>query len=276
LRATGRFRRQRRHLAEFSDLANRAQFDVVRKLPCIQALLELHHVVAVVLPELAMDGLELFLQIELALILKERATNLFVELALETKQLRLGGEHLIQGFEQCGNVRCRQELLTYIDAHGEMGGDAIGLPRQRIRALNERDHLVRDAPVQRDVLLEQREHAPREDVDRVGVGDFRLGFLGECRAHETGRRHVARDASARHTLDENSRRSIGLSRRLDNARDNADAVEITRCRLFGVGAALRDEEQRPTLRRGGLDGRQGRLPAHEERHGDVGEDDDVA
>ena len=32
----------------------------------------------------------------------------------------------------------------------------------RVGALDERDDLVRDAAVQRDVLLEQREHAPRE------------------------------------------------------------------------------------------------------------------
>ena len=51
---------------------------------------ELLESVAIVLAELAVDRLELLLQIELALVLKERAAHLSFDLPLEAQDLDLG------------------------------------------------------------------------------------------------------------------------------------------------------------------------------------------
>ena len=158
-----------------------------------------------------------------------------------------------------------------------MRRDAVRLALDRVGALDERDDLVRNAAVQRDVLLEQREHAARDDVQvRRIVRVRRVDFVGERGAQVARRRHVARDASARDALDEDARRSVCLPRRLDDPRDDADAMQVAGRRLLDVGAALRDEEEQPVLRRGRLDGAERRLAADEQRHRDVGKDDDVA
>ena len=61
---------------------------------------ELVEAIALVLPELAVDRLELLLQIELALILEERAAHLALDLALEAQDLDLGGERVARACEK--------------------------------------------------------------------------------------------------------------------------------------------------------------------------------
>src|SRR6266516_4364417 len=101
-----------------------------------------------------MNRLELLLQVELALILEERAAHLVVYLALESQQLDFRsqqlGEHAKQR-EQGGRL---QQRLTSLDAHAQVRGDAECLSRRAVGALNERHDLRRNAPVQGDVLLE--------------------------------------------------------------------------------------------------------------------------
>jgi hypothetical protein len=63
---------------------------------------------------------------------------------------------------------------------------------------------------------------------------------------------------------------------LCNPRDDSDAMQIPRRRLFGIGAPLCDEKEPSTFLCGSLDRAERLLSADEERHGDVREDDDVA
>jgi hypothetical protein len=75
-----------------------------------------------------------------------------------------------------------------------MRRDAVRLPRDRVGVLDERHDFVRDAAVQGDVLLEQREHAPREDVQRLRILDLGLDVLGERRPQVAGARDIPGDA----------------------------------------------------------------------------------
>src|SRR5262245_21030890 len=90
----GRFGRQRRHAAQLPQLALGARLDGVRQTLGLDLTFELARVVAVFLTQLFVDRLELLLEIELALILKEGATYLVVDLSLQPQQLDLGGKHL--------------------------------------------------------------------------------------------------------------------------------------------------------------------------------------
>ena len=77
-------------------------------------------------------------------------------------------------------------------------------------------------------------------------------------------------------FDQDARRSVGLTRGLYDARDDADAIQVSCCGFLHVGAALRHEEQHAVLARGSLDRRERCRAADEQRHRDVREDDDVA
>ncbi len=122
---------------------------------------EVARVVGILLAQLAMDRLELLVQVELALVLEERAAHFLVELSLEAEQFGFAHEELIEGVEQRWNVRRLEKCLADLDTNGEVRRDPVRLSPDRVGALYERHDLVRDAPVERDVLLEEGEHAAR-------------------------------------------------------------------------------------------------------------------
>ena len=132
----------------------------------LQLRRELVGVVAVLAAKLAMDRLELLLQIELALVLEQRAAHVVVDLPLELEQVDLARERLAERAEQGGEVADRQQPLPPIEPRAEVRRDAERLPRRRVRALNQRDELRRKPPMNGDVLLEQRERAAQV---RLGV-----------------------------------------------------------------------------------------------------------
>src|SRR5689334_19569787 len=102
-----------------------------------------------------MNRLELFLEIELALILEERPSHFLVELSLESQKLDLAAEHLAERVEKLRKRRCLEERLPCLDAHRKVRRDAVCLTLDGIGALNDRDHLVRNSPMECDVFLEQ-------------------------------------------------------------------------------------------------------------------------
>ncbi len=83
------FRRHGRRAAQLAQLALRACLHRLRQRPPVDLGLELSEIVAVVLAQLAIDCPELLLEIELALILEQRAADIVIDLALESQQLDL-------------------------------------------------------------------------------------------------------------------------------------------------------------------------------------------
>ena len=160
---------ERRHPAQLAHLAHGARLDRLRELARFDLSFEVARVVGILLAQLAVDRLELLLQVELALVLEERAAHLLVELSLETKQFGFARQQLAQRVEQRGNVRRLEQRLPDLDANGEVRRDAVRLSPDRVRALDERHDFVGNAPVERDVLLEEREHAARQHLERLGV-----------------------------------------------------------------------------------------------------------
>ncbi len=268
--------RQRRHPAQLTHLAQGARLDRLRELARLDLSFEVARVVGILLAQLAVDRLELLVQVELALVLEQRAAHFLVELSLEAKQFGFAHQQLVQGVEQRGNVGCLEQRLPDLDANREVRRDAVGLAPDRIRALYERDDFVGNAPMERDVLLEEREYAARQYLERLGVRVLVSGVVVERRAKVAGGRDVSRHARAAHAFDEDARRAVRLPRRLNDARDDADAMQVAGRGLLGVRALLRDEEERAAVGSRRLDRVERRLPSDEQRHGDVRKDDDVA
>ena len=160
-----------------------------------------------------MNRLELLLQIELALILEERAANLPLDLALETQDLDLGGERVREMREERADVRGLQIFLPLLESHEHVRGDRERLLLARLRPLHERHHFGGQAAMQRDVLLEERDDAPRH---RALVGAAR-GLVEREGRHDRAkhlvRRCVARHLRARDALDEHLRRAVRAAAR---------------------------------------------------------------
>ena len=220
----GGFRRERGHSTQLAYFSQRACLDRFRQLARFDLSLEVDDVIGVVLPELAMNRLELFLEIKLALVLKERPPNLLVELALEAQQLDLARKNVLECVEQLCRRRRFEQCLTHLDAHGQVCGNAVRLTRHAVGALHECDDLVRDAAVQRHVLLEQRQNATHHDVEIYLIVVRLIDLVGDRRAQSAARLRVACDARARQALDENARSAVRLACRLNNSRDHTHAV----------------------------------------------------
>jgi len=101
------------------------------------------------------DRLELFLEIELALILKQRAAHILVDLPFQLEQIDLAREHVAERAKESRELVDGQQRLPSIEPHAEVRRDPERLPRRRLGALDDRHQLGREPPVQRDVLLEQ-------------------------------------------------------------------------------------------------------------------------
>ncbi len=96
--------RDGRHAAQLAQLAERARLDRLGQALALHLRLEIGQVV-VVLPEFAMDGLELLLQVELALVLEHGPAHVLLDLLLQPQQFDLARERRVEGAEQPGQGR---------------------------------------------------------------------------------------------------------------------------------------------------------------------------
>ena len=95
-----RLRRERRHATQLAHLAQGARLNGLRHVLGRDLRLEPLDVLTLVLSELAMDRLELLLQVELALILKQRAAHFVIYFPLESQQLDFRSQHLGEHAEE--------------------------------------------------------------------------------------------------------------------------------------------------------------------------------
>ena len=262
---------------QLAHLAQRAGAHRLGKPLRLDRALEVRRVVAVLVPELLVDRLELLLQVELALALHERPAHVFLDLPLQPEELDLRAEELAELRPELGEGRHLEQALPHLGPHREVGRHGERLPRLVVGALHHRDHLVGDAPVERDVLLEEREDAAHHGL-RLRAGRRvaeRGGGDRRAQVRPPGLR-VARDAHPREPLDEHLRRAVGERGQLVDAPHHAHAVQVGRRRLLHLGGTLRDEQDLLVARARRLDRRERRRPPDEQRHHDVREDHHVA
>ncbi len=75
-----------------------------------------------------MNYAKLFLEIELALILEHRPTNVVVDLPLEAEQLDLSRQELAEHLQQMPQCVCLEQRLPELESHGNVGRHAECLP----------------------------------------------------------------------------------------------------------------------------------------------------
>jgi hypothetical protein len=153
-----------------------------------------------------------------------------------------------------------------------MGSDRHRPPLIRFERLDERHHFVRNAAVQRDVLLESR-HGLAALHGRGSTGEWE-GRDG--RAQQPRARQVAHDPRAGDAFDEHFGRAAGHPGELEDAGDDANAKEVSRARVLNLAAFLCYEEEMLVAGNGRFDRGQRGGAADEEGDDDVREDDNFA
>ena len=148
--------------------------------------LELRQIVTVVLAELARDRAELLLQVELALILEQRSPHVLVDLALQSQELDLGTEQLCQCLPELGKSGRLQQLLPDLVLDRQVRGDGDRAALVGLDRLDESGCLVGDAAVERDVLLEPRQHLADYGRAIVVGRHARLGSQSRCHRRGDG------------------------------------------------------------------------------------------
>ena len=275
--AHGRFRRHRgrpAQLPQFTLGPNPGRLGEPLRRDLLRQPIE---VVAVFLPQLAVDRLELLLQVELALVAIERPAHVVVDLALQTEQVRLGGDQLLERLEQVDQRGRLEQPLPHLVPHREVSGDRARHPLFRGRGLGQRRHLGGDPALQADVLLEPGQRLPRPcPVFRRQRPNLERG-RDHAGADMTAARHESRYADATQGLDQDARPAAWRPAHLLQSHHHADPIEVAGRRLGDIRVPLRDEDHPPLRGRGrGIDRGEGPRPPDQQRHEHVGKHDHVA
>ena len=120
-RGVGRHRRAALELSQFAVCPRGHRWRQSTRGHLLGKIFEL---VAVFLAEFLVNRAQLLLQVEIALVLKERPTDLFVEFLLELEQFEFAAQdrnQLRREFRQRG---CFEQALSLLKAHLQMGRDA--------------------------------------------------------------------------------------------------------------------------------------------------------
>jgi hypothetical protein len=87
-------------------------------------------VVGLLAAQLAVNGLQLLLQVELALVLEERTAHVVVDLTLQAQQLDLAAQHSVERLEYRGPVGDLEQALTPVEPRAKVRRHPEHLPRR--------------------------------------------------------------------------------------------------------------------------------------------------
>ena len=240
--ADGRLGTQRRHLAQLPHFATRTRQHHLGQLRRDELRFQLHHVVAIVVAQFAMDRAQLLLQVELALILEQGTTHVVLDLPLESQQLQLRRERHRELLEEHVQRWRIEQPLAHVELHVQVRRHQAGLLLMRLGAADQAHDLVGQPAMQGDVLLEYRDRTTRLTL-RVVAQCGRVHRIGlHVRLQVRARHRVARDLGAGERLHQHARGAVLQPRDLQDAREHAHAIQVGAAWLLGVGTLLRDEE----------------------------------
>ena len=220
--------RGNRHLRQAIELAKRLFFHLLGHaggLDLFGELLDLLGLV-VALAELLLDGLHLFAQEVLALVLADLRLHLRLNLRPELEDFELLDENAVQAVHPRPDVERFQDFLLHRGADGrERRGDEIGQPARLGDVDGERLQVFRQQRRQRDDLLEVRVDVPRERVDLEPVGLVGvLGRRGDARAQVGLRGDDLVEREPREPLHDEPQAAVGQLEHLVNVRRSAHRV----------------------------------------------------
>ncbi len=238
----GRFGGHGRHHLELLELGHRLGFRLLRHARGLDLLLHLLEVgVLVALAQFLLDGLDLLVQVVLALALLHLALDAAADALLDLQDVDLALDDAEEVLEPLADLAHLEDLLLLFELKRKVRGDGIGQTAAIVDARHRREDLRRDLLVELDVLVELREQRTAHRLDLVGaariarqrnrLGDEVFAAVGD-----------ARDARTLRALDQHLHGAVGQLQHLQDGRDAADLVEVGRTRVVLRRLLLGDEQ----------------------------------
>ena len=239
-----RLGRHRRHELELLHLRVDFLARLLRHVRLADALLHLLQVGAFfALAELLLDGLDLLVEIVLALALLHLPLDPSADALFHLQDVDLGLELRHQVLEAQLDVEHLQHLLLLLQLERQMRGHGVGQAAGLVDALQRGENLGRDLLVQLHVLIEGRQQRAAHRLDLRVAGAFLLDRrrLG----HPVGF-HVrdAADVGAVAAFDQHLYGAVRQLEHLQDARHAADAVHVVGAGVVLGGRFLRDQQDR--------------------------------
>ena len=230
------------HRAQAPKLLLRDRLGLAGQSSLDDALLEPVEValVAVVLAELLLDGLELLAQHVLALVFAHLLLDLGVDALAHLQDLELAREQAQHLADALLDLDRLDELRLLLDGGVEVGRHEVGERAGGLDGVDERARLARQLGHELDDLLGDVAQAHRE---RLGLDVLRRGLLelADLRL-EVGRGLRDRvELDAHQPLQDERVVARAVLERLEHARRAADRVEVVVARVVGGGVALGED-----------------------------------
>ena len=271
-----RLRRRLRHLLETAEFLERLLLDLLghaRLLDLLLVLVDLG-LDLVVLPELLLDRLELLAEEVLALRLGHLLLDAVLDLAAELEDLQFLTQEARCLLDAGLRVECLEDRLLLLDLQVQVERDEVREPAGLLDAHGRHEHLLRDGLPQLRGLLEVRDEIAHErfrlDVDLRDLGD-ELDTHFEVRVVLDELQH----AHALLAFHERLRGAVRQLQLLQHGRDAPDLVQVLARGILRLCLALSDEGDHMILAHRLFERGDRTLPADEQRHDEVREQDQV-
>ncbi|MNM92285.1 hypothetical protein D3C81_1046120 [compost metagenome] len=237
----GGFGRHRRHQLELLEFGVGLLLGFLRHARSLDALVELFQVRAFfALAQFLLDGLDLLVQVVLALALLHLALDAATDALFDLEDVDLALELRQQAFQALGHIDHLQDLLLLLELDRQVRGNGVGQAPCLVDARQRGQDLRRDLLVELHVLVELR-----HDGAAQGLG---LGAFARCGRHGHGFAHEVRivlahlgDIRALRAFHEHLHGAVGQLQHLQDIGDAADLVQVVSRRLV-LGSRLLGHE----------------------------------
>ncbi len=225
--------------------------------------------------ELLLDGLDLFVEVILALALLHLPLDPAAYPLLDLEDVEFGLELGKQLLQPLGNIEQFENLLLRLELERQVSRDRVGQPPGFFDARQRSQDLGRYLLVELHVLVELRQDGASHRLDLVTTA-----FVGLYRRDHGDEQRPGvfdpLDAGPLGAFDEHLDGAVRQLEHLQNVGDAADAVEVAGCRIVLGGRLLRHQQDALSRLHRGLE-RLDRLRAtDEQRDHHVRKHDDVA
>ena len=267
------------HALQLLELALHLLQDRLGHLGLVRLLLEggdlLRQLVA--LAQLALDGLELLAQEELALRAVHLPLGLRRDLLLHGQDFQLLGHQLVHAAEPLHGVDGLQDLLRPFHLEVEVAGREVGQAARLLHVGGDDDDLGRDGLAEVGGLLERGLDVAHQGLElQALLGRLRLLDGLDARLQERMAILEGLDARAAHALHEHADAAVGQLEHAHDERHRAHRVHVVGPRVLVVLPLLRRQQDHAVLGQGLVHGLDRPLAAHVEGHDHEREDHDVA
>jgi hypothetical protein len=165
-----RFGRHGRHELEFLELGFGLLAGLLGHLGELDLFLDLLDVGAVLaFAQLLLDGLDLLVQVEIALVLLHLALDAAADFLVNVQDVDFALELLEQVFQAGLHIGQVQHDLLVVQLERQVGGNGVGQPTRIVDAGDGGQDLGRNLLVQLDVLVKLLHHGAAQGLDLAGL-----------------------------------------------------------------------------------------------------------